>query len=124
MVGQTGINLSLKEIQEGVASASKATFLSTKGGVKELTKAVFKARQFGITMSQLDSTASSLLDFESSIAAELEAELLLGKDLNLEKARQAALDNNMAILSEEIAKNVGSAAEFQEMNRIQTRSNS
>lgn len=118
MVGQTGINLSLKEIQEGVASASKATFLATKGGVEELTKAVFKARQFGITMSQLDSTASSLLDFESSIAAELEAELLLGKDLNLEKARQAALDNNMAILSEEIAKNVGSAAEFQEMNRI------
>ena len=119
MSAQTGINLSLKEIQEGVASASKATFLATKGGVEELTKAVFKARQFGITMSQLDSTASSLLDFESSIAAELEAELLLGKDLNLEKARQAALDNNMATLSEEIAKNVGSAAEFQEMNRIQ-----
>tara|TARA_R110001583_G_scaffold2725_2_gene19000 strand:+ start:830 stop:3250 length:2421 start_codon:yes stop_codon:yes gene_type:complete len=119
MSAQTGINLSLKEIQEGVASASKATFLATKGGVEELTKAVFKARQFGITMSQLDSTASSLLDFESSIASELEAELLLGKDLNLEKARQAALDNDMATLSSEIAKNVGSAAEFQEMNRIQ-----
>lgn len=119
MSAQTGINLSLKEIQEGVASASKATFLATKGGVKELTKAVFKARQFGITMSQLDSTASSLLSFESSIASELEAELLLGKDLNLEKARQAALDNDLETLSSEIAKNVGSAAEFQEMNRIQ-----
>ena len=119
MSAQTGINLSLKEIQEGVASASKATFLATKGGVEELTKAVFKARQFGITMSQLDSTASSLLDFESSIASELEAELLLGKDLNLEKARQAALDNDLETLSSEIAKNVGSAAEFTEMNRIQ-----
>ena len=116
---QTGLNLSLKEIQEGVASASKATFLATKGGVKELTEAVFKARQFGITMAQLDSSASSLLDFESSIAAELEAELLTGKQLNLSKARQAALDNDMVTLSQEIAKNVGSAADFQNMNRIQ-----
>jgi len=42
------------------------------------------------------------LDFESSIANELEAELLLGKNINLEKARQAALDNDLATLAVEI----------------------
>ncbi len=37
--------------------------------------------------------------------AELEAELLTGKDLNLEKAREAALNNDIATLSKEIGKN-------------------
>ena len=49
-------------------------------------------------MSQLDGIASSLMDFESSIKNELEAELLLGKNLNLEKARQAALNNDLSTL--------------------------
>ena len=59
------------------------------------------------------------LNFEQSIANEMEAELLLGKNLNLEKARQAAMDNDLVTLAEEIAKNVGDSAEFAEMNRIQ-----
>jgi hypothetical protein len=45
--------------------------------------------------------------------------LLTGKQLNLEKAREAALNNDLATLSDEIAKNVGNAAEFNKMNRIQ-----
>jgi hypothetical protein len=49
----------------------------------------------------------------------MEAELMLGKNLNLEKARTAALNNDMATVAEEIAKQAGSAAEFGEMNRLQ-----
>ena len=50
---------------------------------------------------------------------ELEAELLLGKDINLEKARTAALNNDLATLAEEIAEQAGTAAEFGAMNRIE-----
>ena len=60
-----------------------------------------------------------LLDFESSIEAELQAELLLGKDINLEKARQAALNNELATVAKEISKQIGSSADFSKMNRIQ-----
>jgi hypothetical protein len=59
------------------------------------------------------------MNFEQSISNELEAELLLGKNLNLEKARTAALNNDLATVAEEIAKQAGSAAEFTAMNRIQ-----
>ena len=52
----------------------------------------------------------------------LEAELLLGKNINLEKARQAALDNDLATLAVEIKKQAGSAEEFAKMNRIQQES--
>ena len=70
-------------------------------------------------MGQVEGIADSLLDFEGGIAKEMEAELLLGKNLNLEKARQAALDNDFETVATEIAKQAGSSAEFGEMNRIQ-----
>ena len=70
-------------------------------------------------LQKVDGIANSLLDFESSISAELEAELLLNKDINLEKARQAALNNDLATVAREISDQIGSSAEFSEMNRIQ-----
>ena len=69
-------------------------------------------------MEKLEGIASSLLDFEQSISAELEAELLTGKNLNLEKARLAAINNDVAGLAREIAENYGDAAEFTNMNRL------
>ena len=53
------------------------------------------------------------------ISAELEAELLTGRDLNLEQARLYAINNDMEGLSRELAKNFGTAAEFSKMNRLQ-----
>jgi hypothetical protein len=70
-------------------------------------------------LQQVEGIASSLLEFESSISSELEAELLTGKQLNLERARLAAINNDLATVAEEIAKQVGTAAEFTQMNVIQ-----
>ena len=85
----------------------------------EIGKAVSVAKSLGLELGKVDGIASSILDFESSIEKELEAELLLGKEINLEKARTAALNNDLATLAEEIAEQAGSAAEFGAMNRIQ-----
>ena len=86
---------------------------------KELANAVSTAKALGMELSDVEGIADSILQFESSIEKELEAELLLGKNINLEKARQAALNNDLATVAEEIAKQAGSAAEFGQMNRIQ-----
>jgi hypothetical protein len=72
-----------------------------------------------MSLEQVNNIADSLLQIESSISNELEAELLTGKNLNLEQARLYALNNDMEGLSKEIAKNYGTAAEFSKMNRIQ-----
>jgi hypothetical protein len=113
------LSLSSKQIQEGIAEASNAFQLSVGKSVTELTKAFFASKQLGASFQQLEGLADNLLDFESSIQSELQAELLTGRQLNLEKARQAALDNDLVTLATEIKNQVGSAAEFGEMNRIQ-----
>lgn len=116
---QNGLAMSQKEIMEGVAKATDAQFLMAGGSAKELAKQVFEAKKLGMEMSDLEKIGGNLLDFESSINAEMEAELLTGKQLNLEKARQAALDGDLGTLAQEISKNIGDSADFAAMNVMQ-----
>jgi len=119
MNAANGTALTEKAILQEVANLSSSIQLSMANNPIELAKAVQTAKQFGMELSSVDGIAGGLLNFEQSIASELEAELLLGKNINLEKARQFALDNDLAGVAEEIAKQAGSAAEFTAMNRIQ-----
>ena len=115
----SGIQINSKKVLKEISSLSSATTLSLGQNPKLLGEAVQVAKSLGMEMAKVDAIAGSLLEFESSIEAELSAELLLGKNINLEKARQAALNNDLATVAKEIAKQAGSAAEFGEMNRIQ-----
>ena len=116
---QNGVLLNEKELLKDIGNVSAATTLSLGKNPSLIADAVATAKSLGMELSKVDSIASSLLDFESSIANELEAELLLGKDINLEKARQAALNNDLATVAKEISNQMGDSAEFSEMNRIQ-----
>ena len=114
-----GVRLNEKDLLKDIGKVSAATTLSLGKNPGLIADAVATAKSLGMEMSKVDDIASSLLDFESSISNELEAELLLGKDINLEKARQAALNNDLATVAKEISEQAGSAAEFTAMNRIQ-----
>ena len=116
---QNGVAFSAKSIQEGLAKASASQLITAGRNTKELANQVFQAKLVGLNMQQLESVGRSMLDFESSIAAEMEAELMTGKQLNLEKAREAALQGDLATLASEMRKEVGTAAEFGEMNVLQ-----
>ncbi len=116
---QEGITLNEKAILEDVLQTSAAIQVSFGNSVDELVLAAATAKKLGLNLDQVDAIAESLLNFEQSIQNELEAELLLGKNINLEKARQAALDNDLATVAKEIADQVGNSAEFAAMNRIQ-----
>ena len=116
---QNKIALNEKDVLREINKASASLKLSLGGSVMELTKAVVQSKAFGLNLEQAEKISSSLLNFEQSIEKELSAELLLGKDLNFERARGLALNNDVAGAAAEVAKQVGSAAQFGEMNRIQ-----
>jgi hypothetical protein len=84
-----------------------------------LAKAVLQAKALGSSLEKVESISQSLLNFESSISSELEAELLTGRNLNLERARMYALNNDIEGVAREIAGQIGSAADFTKMNVIQ-----
>jgi hypothetical protein len=93
-----------RQILKQIQGVSKLIQLNFKGNTSELVKTVLQANKLGLSLDQVNKIAGSLLDFEQSIEAELTAELLTGKELNLDKARQFALTNNIAGLTEEIKK--------------------
>jgi hypothetical protein len=108
-----------RKILQEISKTSKIIQLNFKGNVNELAKSVLEAKKLGLSLDQVSKIGNSLLNFEQSISSELEAELLLGKDINLEKARLYALNNDIAGLTKEIANQGITAEKFSKMNRIQ-----
>lgn len=93
----TGVML-MKEL--GETSADVLANFAFQG--EELAKAVFQTRRFGVSLTQAKNIASGLLDFEQSIGAELEAEILLGRQFNFERARALAATGDIAGATEEV----------------------
>ena len=117
-----GVYMPTSKIMEKIKDASATTLLNLRGNPEALTKAVLLSEKLGISFQQLRNTANSLLDFESSISNELEAELLVGRELNLERARAAALTGNDVVLMQELSNQVGTLNDFTRMNVIQRES--
>jgi len=116
---QTGIQLDNKAIVGEVAKVSGQLRLQYANNPKLIAKAVVETKKLGINMEIAANAAKGLLDFESSIENELSAELLTGKALNLERARGLALNGDSVGAAKEMLAQVGSAAEFANMNVIQ-----
>jgi len=106
------------KVFEDMASNTEMFAKYAKDGGLNLGMAAIKARQLGIDLSTVDKIADSVLNFQSSIEAELSASLLTGKQLNLNRARELALMGDIAGLQDEILKQVGSEAELQQMNVV------
>lgn len=102
-----------------MAKSSEEVAAFTKDGGENIAVAAVAAKKMGMEFSQLTKMADQLLDFENSINKQMEASVLLGKEINLDKARQMALNGDLAGMTQEILANVGGEAEFNKMNLLQ-----
>ena len=98
------VALTPKQIFTDIAKTTKSITVSLNANPVAIGKAIIAAKQFGAELADINTMAGALLDFESSISAELEAELLTGKQLNFEKARLLALNNDFEGVAKEVAK--------------------
>ena len=87
-------------------------------GADGLAEAAVAANQMGLNLEKVLKVAGDLLDFESSITKEFEAQVLTGKAINLEAARQAALSGDNDSLMREI-KSVAMGVNLETMNVVQ-----
>lgn len=117
-----GSTIAHGQVLQDVLSTSSDIAMSLGGDAGRITKAAAAARKLGLELSKVDKIADSLMDFESSIQNELEAQLLTGKNINLAKARELALSNKLGDLADELNRQGVSAAEYSKMNRIQQES--
>lgn len=98
------VAFSLKDQMREVGKASTATVLQLDKSPTALLKAANNAKLLGLNLNQVEKIADSLLNFESSIEAELEAQLMTGQNLNLARARELAMVGDISGLTEELGK--------------------
>jgi hypothetical protein len=116
---QYGIQVNAKQVFQEIGKLNAGITANFKQNPEALAKAVVQAKALGSNLDKMDAAASSLLNFEQSIQDELEAELLTGKQINLEKAREAALNNDQVGFMNAIAEQTGNIADYNKMNRLQ-----
>ena len=110
-----------KVIGDMSSSAEKFAKFSMDGA-EGFAKAAVEAAKVGSSLSGILSAADGLLKLETSISAQFEAQVLTGKQINLERARQLALDGDIAGLTTEIQSVVGQVGDIQSLNVIQRQS--
>jgi hypothetical protein len=118
----TGTGVNLGQAISEAAKAGGQVLANAKGSMTALAGAALEARRLGLNLEQTKKISSSLLDFESSIQSELEAELLTGKQINLELARQKALQGDIVGASKELVEQVGTYEDFTKLNVLQQNS--
>ena len=108
-----------KLVLEDIANSTEAFAKFAKDGGRNIAEAAAQAAKLGLNLDTVANIAESLLDFESSIEKQLEAQVLLGRSLNLDKARELSLAGDLEGLQKEIVKQVGSQAEFEAMSVVE-----
>ncbi len=108
-----------KLVLDDIAENTELFAKFAKEGGENLAKAAIEARKLGLNLSAVDKISESILDFETSIEKQMEASVLLGRQLNLDKARELALSGDLEGVLAEVKNQVGGAEALSKMNVVQ-----
>ena len=114
--------LAAGKVMADIASHADLFADYAKDGGENMKEAAKQAAGMGLSLDATASVADKLLDWESSIAAEMEASVLLGRQINFDKARQLAYSGDLAAMMKEVKIQAGGEAEFAKMSVVQRRS--
>jgi hypothetical protein len=106
-------------VMADVANSAETFALFGKDGGKNIAEAAVAAGKLGVSMSQIAGVADNLLDFESSINAELELGAMLGRNINLDRARALAYEGDIGGSVRETLSALGGIEEFNKMDYFQ-----
>lgn len=107
-----------KKAMQALAKVPKTIASNFKGTTKELANAVVKAEMLGMTLEDVNNIGDSMLDIESSLQAEMEARVMTGRNLNLDKIRELSLAGDIAGMQDEIVRQAGTLEEFNELDKL------
>ena len=113
MIEAAGVTPSL--VFDDMAQNMEFFMTYSKESGKNLIEAGIAARKLGMDMSAVKNITESLMDFETSIEASMTASMLLGRDINTDRARMLAITGDQAGLMKEVQRLVGSEADFTAM---------
>jgi len=112
-------NIPVSQLMGDVAGATEEFALFGKEGGKNIIEAAGYAAKLGTNMSTISGIADNLLDFENSKNKELELGAMLGKNINLDRARSLAMQGDLTGATEETLRALGGVESFNKMDYFQ-----
>ena len=119
MERQLGVNVDINKVMETTGKITGEVRAMFWDNFDAMGKTVARAQALGRTMGQIRDQSHGFLDFQTSISSEFEAELFLGRQLNLDRARLLATTGDLAGFQEEIVEQAGTFEEFTKMSVFQ-----
>ena len=111
LYNQAGVTISnaeliteTKETLKDIGNISRINLALYGKSTTSLAKQVTIVRKLGLSFEGISKTMDTVLDFESSIEAEMKANVLLGTNMNLNAVREASLRGDVAQVAVEINK--------------------
>jgi len=108
-------------VMKDIAENTEFFALYSKDGGANIAQAAIEARRLGVDLSTAAKISDNLLDYQTSVASEMEASVLLGRNLNLTRARELAYAGDSVGAMKEGLKAAGGINEFNKMDVYQKR---
>jgi len=113
------VGVNPKDVMADIAGSAETAAKYFGDNPKQLAKAAIEARRLGLTLDDMAGVAGGLLDINTSIEAQFEAQVLTGKNFNFDQARRLALSGDIEGATKSILSQMGSIDEFNKMDIIQ-----
>lgn len=106
-------------VMKDIAENTEFFALYAKDGGANIAQAAIEARRLGVDLGTAAKISDNLLDYQTSVQSEMEASVLLGRNLNLNKARELAYAGDSVGAMKEALKAAGGINEFNKMDVYQ-----
>ena len=112
-------NVNPSAVLKDIAGSTETFAKFGKDGGKNLVEAAVVAKKLGTNLDSVASTMEAMLDFGNSTTKAMEASVMLGRDINVQKLQELSLSGDAAGVLEEQKRLLGDAEKFNSMNVIQ-----
>jgi hypothetical protein len=112
----------LEFVLEDIAQSSEIFAKYQGKGAESMVRAAAAAKKMGVDLSAIDQMAETIMDYETSIAAEFEFQAIFGKRIDLTNARRLIATNQMDKAFQNITDQLGDQVDLENMGYYQRQS--
>ena len=112
-------NVNPSAVLKDIAGSTETFAKFGKDGGTNLVEAAIVAKKLGTNLDSVASTMEGMLDFANSTTKAMEASVMIGRDINVQKLQELSLAGDAAGVLEEQKRLLGDAEKFNSMNVLQ-----
>ena len=112
-------NVNPASVMEDIAGSSETFAKFGKDGGANLIEAAVVAKKLGTNLESVAGTMESMLNFADSTSKAMEASVMIGRDINVQKLQEASLAGDATAVLEEQKRLLGDAHKWNQMNVLE-----